>query len=275
LLAVAAGQQFMLRRFGSYFAYGHDDLYHFCLQLAFASEWGFQSGYSFNGPIWSVSIEVLLYAVFFVICFLNFRRWWHLAILIAVGHFLNRLGAGNLGKGVFSFFAGGAGFYVFLQVWSLSPSRTTLKKFAGVTILFWVLVATKLYVGDSLGYALVKTPRFFYELLLYPLTLITLALWEAHRGTLGRRVAFLGHISYSSYLLHYPLQMLLVGIALTMTVPTTVFYTPMSLLLFFILLVLCSLASYHFFERPAQSKLRAWLLPDSRSATSKQPVEKP
>jgi len=268
LLAVLAGQQVMLQCFGSYFAYSHIDPYHFTLQLLFASNWGFERGYSFNGPIWSVSVEVLLYAVFFLLCRINCRRWWHLAIMMVVGHILTRIGPSNVGKGMFSFFAGGAGFYIFSHVWSLSPSRATLKKFAAITGLFWVLVATNIYVRDDLGYALVKTPRFFYELVLFPLTLITLALWEAQRGTLGRRVAFLGHISYSSYLLHFPLQLLLVGIAMGMAVPTTIFYTPMSLVLFFVLLVSLSLGSYHFFERPAQSILRTWLLPPHPSVTS-------
>lgn len=268
LLAVLVGQEFMQQHYGSYFAYSHIDLYHFGLQLLFASNWGLERGYSFNGPIWSVSVEVLLYVVFFILCRFNLRRWWHLAIMIVLGHVVMRIGPSNVGKGAFSFFAGGAGFYVFWHVWNQSPSRATLVKFAIITGLFWLLVATNIYVRDDLGYPLVKTPRFFYELLLFPLTLITLALWEAQRGTLGRRVAFLGHLSYSSYLLHFPLQMLLVGIALVMSMPMTIFYTPISLVFFFILLVTISLTSYQFFERPAQSKLRAWLLPACSSVTS-------
>ena len=27
--------------------------------------WGFEKGYSFNGPVWSVSAEVLIYFIFF------------------------------------------------------------------------------------------------------------------------------------------------------------------------------------------------------------------
>ena len=32
-----------------------------------ASEWGFQNGPSFNGPIWSISVEILVYLMFFLI----------------------------------------------------------------------------------------------------------------------------------------------------------------------------------------------------------------
>ena len=36
------------------------------LNLFFASSWGLERGPSFNGPIWSVSVEVAIYAVFWV-----------------------------------------------------------------------------------------------------------------------------------------------------------------------------------------------------------------
>jgi peptidoglycan/LPS O-acetylase OafA/YrhL len=60
LLVAAAGQFLMLRYFGSFFVYPNNDLYHFLLQLVFASNWGFERGNSFNGPVWSVSVEVFL-----------------------------------------------------------------------------------------------------------------------------------------------------------------------------------------------------------------------
>ena len=85
-----------------------------------------------------------------------------------------------------------------------------------------------------------------------------LALWEMHRGTLGRRLAPLGHISYSSYLLHFPLQLLFSGVTLALSVPRGFFYTPASLLLFFIVLLPLSLCSYHYFERPCQTLFRRW-----------------
>ena len=41
-----------------------NDLYHFVLQIFFISAWGLENGYSFNGPIWSVSIEIAIYLFF-------------------------------------------------------------------------------------------------------------------------------------------------------------------------------------------------------------------
>jgi len=262
LLFVVAGQRVMLWLTGSVFVYSHNDAYHFALQLLFASNWGFERGYSFNGPIWSVSVEILIYAVFCLVCLCNFRRWWHLAILAGIGFLLTRAGHVNLvGKGMLSFFAGGMAFYVFARVWRRTPSHAALMKLAVATSLLWMLIAVNIYAKDALGHALFKPPNFFFELLLFPLTLVTLALWEAHRGTLGKRVAFLGHISYSSYLLHFPLQMIFVAAAFELAVPRTFFLTTYALLLFFASLIAVSWCSYYYFERPTQSLLRRRLLP--------------
>src|SRR5690606_31719884 len=38
------------------------DVYHFLLNVFFASAWGFERGMSFNGVIWSVSVEIPIYA---------------------------------------------------------------------------------------------------------------------------------------------------------------------------------------------------------------------
>ena len=48
-----------------YFIYQNNDVYHLILNLFFINYWGFENGYSFNGPVWSVSAEVLIYFIFF------------------------------------------------------------------------------------------------------------------------------------------------------------------------------------------------------------------
>ncbi|MGE8048834.1 acyltransferase family protein [Pseudomonas monteilii] len=51
-----------------FFVYPFNDAYHALLNLLLVPAWGFERGWSFNAPIWSVSVEVLLYTLFFVIC---------------------------------------------------------------------------------------------------------------------------------------------------------------------------------------------------------------
>jgi len=265
LLFVLAAQPVMRWLTGSVFVYAHNDPYHFVLQLLLASNWA-ELNSSFNGPIWSVSVEILAYALFCLLCLRNLRSWWHLAILAGIGLQLTRMNHPAhfdptlVGRGMLSFFAGGMAFHVFSRAWRRTPSHATLMTLAVATSLLWMLMAANIYAKDALGHYVFNPPAKTFEFLLFPITLVTLALWEARRGTLGKRVAFLGHISYSSYLLHFPLQMVFVAVAVELPVPRTFFLTPYALMLFFATLIAVSLCSYYYFERPVQSLLRKRLL---------------
>ncbi|TCW16931.1 acyltransferase family protein [Vibrio crassostreae] len=43
---------------GYYFVYSFNDLKHFILNVFLISHWGLQDGWSYNAPIWSVSVEI-------------------------------------------------------------------------------------------------------------------------------------------------------------------------------------------------------------------------
>lgn len=280
LLLVLGLQQVMVAQSGAYFVYRHNDAFHFLLQVLFVSNWGWESGYSFNGPIWSVSIEMLLYVVFFIACTLNLRRWSHILLFVFAGYLLIEFGYIEIGRGLFSFFTGVAAFRIFSVVANRRPSRISLLLLAGITAFLWVLVPFNhvtralhgfyrehmwtefLMIGgqDAIGTILLTLTRYSYELFLFPLTIVTLALWEAERGSLGRRLSFLGQMSYSAYLLHFPLQIVFFGVVLALGVPVTFFYSIWSLVLFMAVLVPLSLGCYHFFERPCQSSIRRMAL---------------
>lgn len=281
LLAVAALQRFSLARHGTFQIFEVNNLYHFVLQLGFASNWGFQQDYSFNAPVWSVSVEIMLYAVFFLVCAVKFNRPWQLVLLAAGGFAFMRFGIWEIGRGLFSFFIGGLAFALFLRLRAARPSRRALQMLAGALVLLWVLLPLEaadhalhrwwtghfarsvlaLHGRDPIGLLLQKLSEFSFELCLFPATLVTLSLWESERGTLGRRLRWLGNISYSSYLLHVPLQIAFLLATAALGIGRDFFFTRFSLLLYFGLLIALSLASYEYFERPCQSWLRAWLLP--------------
>jgi peptidoglycan/LPS O-acetylase OafA/YrhL len=67
-LILVAGLQLVALAYDGGFLVGlqHNDLYHFFLNITFTSAWGFHYGESFNYPIWSVSVEILIYAVFWL-----------------------------------------------------------------------------------------------------------------------------------------------------------------------------------------------------------------
>ena len=71
----------------------HNDIYHFVLQLFFISSWGFENGHSFNTPIWSVSIEIAIYGVFFLLMdYLKKFKLWLTISLCLIFLIINKTG---------------------------------------------------------------------------------------------------------------------------------------------------------------------------------------
>jgi len=283
LLFVAAGQLAIRAQFNHDFIYYENDLYHFILQLFLAGNWGFERGFSFNGPSWSVSVEVLLYAVFFLVCWLRLDRTACLVGFAVAGfliHMLPGLGPVEVGGGLFCFFIGGLSFRLFRWARAREFSGKFLLVAAALIAVAWFflpfdhhrlffyrhyaaspLPAFLTWHGHDAGaYAILLFSGNSINLILFPLTLLVLALLESQGFISGRRLAFIGDLSYSSYLLHFPLQMVFYFVTRSAGVPETWFYTAPSFLLYFGLLIPLSLASHYYFERPVQSLLRRKLL---------------
>jgi peptidoglycan/LPS O-acetylase OafA/YrhL len=66
LLAVAVGQYVYFRNHSQAFIFPDNSANAFSFQLLLASNW-FTQDLSFNAPIWSVSVEILTYAAFFLV----------------------------------------------------------------------------------------------------------------------------------------------------------------------------------------------------------------
>jgi peptidoglycan/LPS O-acetylase OafA/YrhL len=133
LLIVAVSQFWLFNASGNYFVYPNNDTYHFFLNLVFASSWGFERGYSFNGPIWSVSVEVLLYALFFSCSRLLPVRAIVLAF-ISIGFLVVQKYYQPIGRGIGSFFLGGCVFLAY-QAIVTSHRAAALSKWATVLMI--------------------------------------------------------------------------------------------------------------------------------------------
>lgn len=66
LCLVAVLQAIYLQKFGDYFIYKNNDALHFLLNLLLINYWNARFGFSFNGPFWSVSIELFIYIIFYM-----------------------------------------------------------------------------------------------------------------------------------------------------------------------------------------------------------------
>ncbi|MFN8059048.1 MAG: acyltransferase [Vicinamibacterales bacterium] len=274
LLLVAAGQLWMVREYGTPFVYEFNDVRHFLLNLGFASSWSFEHGHSFNAPIWSVSVEVLLYMCFFVCCRLLPVRLPVLALISLAGFTVLTRRYAPAGQGIGSFFWGGSTFLVFRAIVGSGHARRAAGVAVALALVAWSMTLVVAHPSFDVGVltlrdlpfvarfdyrfqlTLAKVFRYWPTLLLFPTTILALALVETTRGPLGRSVSFLGDISYSSYLWHFPLQLVVMAVLLPRRLGQGVYYSSWFMVAFFAVLVAISYGSYHRFEAPLQHRLR-------------------
>jgi peptidoglycan/LPS O-acetylase OafA/YrhL len=260
LLVVAAGQLVFSGMAGSSFAFWYNDAFHFALNLLLANAWGLEMGYSFNAPSWSISVEVALYALFFLLCRRAPIRRDVLVFVSAVGLLALLALDHAIGRGVFSFFLGGCVYLTYVRIIQAPWAPRAVTVVSAVTAGLWTLTAVGLHRGWSLASLGPWSPLLFAAVVLFPLTILTLALIETRRGSLGKRIAIVGALSYAGYLWHFPLQLLTVIVVTILGVDRSIFYSPHILGLFIAVLAVVSYASTVVLEGPAQRYIRRrWL----------------
>ncbi len=278
LILVLVGQFYFKSNYGHFFVYPFNDAYHFVLQLFFMSHWGFQQGQSFNAPIWSVSIEVLIYIFFALFCFAGLIRWWQLLFIVLLTLLLAKIENPNVQAILFAataFFCGGLSFKLYLY----AHKRKFLWNKTGLWIVFFICLTTwacapfiannplpplfyrvtgklTLFGNNVLIYLLLQISQHFYEIVVFPLTIFFLAVVESYKTTFITKLSFVGELTYSSYLLHFPLQLTFYSLSKHYHLNASVFYSPVVFIAFFSVLVPLSFLSYRYFEHPTQILLR-------------------
>ena len=260
LVIVALLQMVYLAKQGSVFVYPKNDLYHFCLNLVFASKWGFEEGMSFNGPVWSVSIEILLYFIFFLIAIVRMGQLVSCFTVSVLSFVLSLFSHYTFFSAVSVFFLGGGVFHVTRLV--PDGARKIKGTIYVITMLSWILTVVNLYIIDLTTMIPISNlskiiQMGFSSYVLFPLTVFSLARIEIDRG-IGflKSVSWIGDITYSSYLLHFPLQ-LIFGLAVGYGILSSDFYTrPVYLAIFFAILIPLSHLTFSHFERPVQNMIR-------------------
>jgi peptidoglycan/LPS O-acetylase OafA/YrhL len=267
LLLTAGLLWWFTARTGQDFVFRHNDLWHFLLHLGFASNWGFERGLSFNAPVWSVSVEILLYVAFFVVCRRAPPGPWACVVIAVVAMGLYHLSPWKPWYGLALFFLGGALFRA--CVWLHVDGRrwAALAHVAALTA--WTLTLVNCYAvpfDRPLGALVGAEPARLTLMVavmfaLFPLTLCSLVLVELHHGVQLRRLAWIGDTTYATYLLHFPLQITVMLIATSGLLGDRLHTQPWLLPTFFAVLLPLAWAVHRWFERPMQDRLRHALLP--------------
>ena len=256
LLLVAILQSYYLLWNGNYFIYPLNDLRHFILNLCFASTWGFQTGDSFNAPVWSVSVEVLVYAVFFCITILIKPRFLIVVSVVAVSAVLvaSKLPWREFSLCLFYFYLGGIVWLVLAKIRQCFQNTNALLIIANSALLVLLMSAAAiLNLKEKSLFIATATPILIILAQLIEDTVIA--------GKHSRRfIIALGNLTYSSYLLHFPIQLLCVTVLSQLGIDRQLFYDWRIFLCFICITLLSARLTYVYFEHPAQDFIRKLLL---------------
>lgn len=241
LLLVACGQYVYYRLHGTTYIYLGNKPIWFATQLLFASNWLARQPESFNGPIWSVSIEILIYLTFFAVA-----RITRFQALLAAGLSLAFALCFAYANTFINPLVFECGMYFFAGGLAQRASRRH-----GAFVLACVLAGVAMFM-------ITKTDSSRLGLLLLAATSVVIfaRLGEGILRAPFRRLAFLGNATYSSYLLHFPLQLLTVIVVDRMGWSRSFFWSPVAFLGYLIVVVGLSLVVYREFEVAAQKRLR-------------------
>jgi peptidoglycan/LPS O-acetylase OafA/YrhL len=248
LVLVAILQPIYFRLNGNFFVYPDNDLRHFLLQIFMASNWGIESAPSFDGPVWSISVEVLVYVLFFLLLrFVTKSALLNLVIIV---------GCVSVKGQVFtclSFFYIGGLAAIARRAIAPTALRDTIDGIAwlvavAVPLLAWIFTFYQFEWRD-------------YALLVYaPLLIFCLGRDISLPPPAQRLIEAAGNMTYSSYLLHFPIQLMIVlGFAIV-GAPIPIYETTF-FAVFVSATLLASYLTYRCFEAPAQNFIRGRLLP--------------
>jgi peptidoglycan/LPS O-acetylase OafA/YrhL len=244
LALVAILQPVYLRLNGYFFVYQDNDFGHFLLQLFMASNWSSEFARTFDGPVWSISVEVLVYILFFLLLrFVSKSAWLNIVIIAGCVR-----ADGQLFTCLAFFYIGGLA-AMFRRAIAPTALRDTIDGLAWLAVLLVPLLAWK--------FAFNPLDRLDYALLGYmPVVIFCLAREVGMPAPAQRLIEAAGNMTYSSYLLHFPIQLMIVLGFASFGVPIP-FYDATFFAIFVLMTLLAAYLTFRYFEAPAQDFIRA------------------
>lgn len=241
---------FLVAGFGPEISQENMDTKHFFLNLLMLQETGLNDGFSFNHPSWSISVEFGCYMLFFILLRVP-KSFYPASIFIVIVGFIlassDDASMVHIARGITGFFAG-------TIVWRLQNNVVFLA-------LLPVLFVAPVVLPDPPG-----SDGVLFSLTAWPAILIA----ATKLPFLGKGIfLWLGQRSYSIYLVHIPVYLLLAA-AFQQSGPIPEKFWPHMTIFATSLVLLTSDFSYQRFEKPFRKKIRQWLnTPPAIEATIK------
>jgi peptidoglycan/LPS O-acetylase OafA/YrhL len=233
LVFVALIQFVNYKIFGQFQIVANNDIYRFILQIFFIS--GLE-GESFNLPIWSVSIEILIYFFFFTsIIYLNKFRVKYAIFIYTISLLFEKLILStSLVHCLRLFFTG----VIVYQINLMTKNKILLIFYSIILILLSFLGNFKIYIF---------TPGIIF---------LFVALEYFINSKKKEKLDYLGRITYSSYLLHIPIMLTFILFFYLFKIEEKIFLTNQFFLFYLSFVILISCLIFKFYENPLNKKIR-------------------
>ena len=259
LLFIALLQYFSLYTLGNFQILEINDLYHFFLNLFYAQHWGFQEGYSFNSPSWSVSVEEIVYWAFWLVVIkLNVKKLSKMVFLCSLAFVFPLFG--TIARAAFFFFGG----IIVFQIHSRLSKKRDLAAIL-ISLLLVLITATLIkfytFLNSYFDIHWLHQHQIYdlFYFFVFALALFGFATLDANRILPEKYNSYckiIGSLTYSTYMLHLPIQVLILIIFEHLALSRSIFDNELVFVVYIILNVVIGRVSYLYLERPAQRFLR-------------------
>ena len=260
LVTVAALQWAYHAKFGVFYIVETNNIKHFLLNLLFVQYWGFQDAFSFNTPAWSVSVELLVYLFFYLSTRVLGTSIFNSLFCLGLCSGLNSyLGAEPvIGRCFFYFYAGGLAWLTYRLIRDKSGRWQVAAVFFGLALV--VLLHHHFTATHDVDFLL----NFEVPIILVVLALISPLL----QNRAGQMINSLGNLTYASYLIHFPLQLVWMLMIDMIGIRFPFANSPFFLVGYVATVLTVSYFVYKWIEMPAQQLIRRRFV-DSYTASNK------
>jgi peptidoglycan/LPS O-acetylase OafA/YrhL len=237
----------------------HWKFFFFLINVPMLQNGWFTTYYSFNAPSWSISIEIMMYLLFFLV-FCNTRETkkylLYCLFLIYLGAVIKLSGDDKaffneqVARGLMGFFIGCLTGEIY------EYCKTNKKQGLIFTCFCGFAVSVLIIVPALYGYGILKKWELVYTFAFYP-ALIFVILRIKYISALFsiKPLVHLGNLSYGIYLLHYPLQLIIktsyAYLKIDINYSSKIFYIS-----YCAAVLVISHFIYRYFEKPIQNKIR-------------------